>query len=180
MSQNSASDCASSASQCAAAPTDRHVCPAIEVGMNADTIHDERDTARTFKEDLLHAIVELRFAPKPLCSISADDRAIFLRTILPSQYVPVKYDTTLERIVNKKIEMEELTAAQAWGRNTPSGHRIGSGMVWRHVQFRCPPPKAQLPPRDSDTLREAKIKGMWQLPKSVLREPNGEKAAWTH
>ena len=180
MSQNSASDCASSASRGVANAVDRIVCPIIEVGVNADTINEEEDTAGTLKGDLLRAIVELRFAPKPLCVISADDRAIFLQTILPSQYLPAKYDSTLERIVNKKMEMEELTAARARGRNTPSRHRIGSGMVWRHVQFRCPPPEAQLPPTDSDTPREANIKGMWQLLKSVLREPYAEKAAWTH
>ena len=57
-------------------------------------------------------------------------------------------------------------------------------MVWQHVPFRCPSPEAQLPleaqlpPRDSDTPREAEIKGMWQLLKCVLRDPYGEKAAW--
>ena len=157
-----------------------NVCPAIEVAVNGNTVNDEQDTAGTLKGDLLRPFAELRFAPKPLCFISTDDRAIFLRTIVPSQYLSAKYDTTLESVVNKKMEIKQHTAAQAPGQITPCGHHIGSGMVWRHVHVPPPPPpEAQLPPRDSDTLREAQIKRMWQLLKSVLREPYGEKAAWT-
>ena len=75
---------------------DTNVCCAIEVGVNADNINDEQATGGTLKGDLLRAIAEVCFAPKPLCFISPYDRDIFLRTILPSQYLPAKYDTTLE------------------------------------------------------------------------------------
>ena len=57
----------------------------------------------------------------------------------------------MERPVNKKFAMQELTAAQARGRNDPSRHRIGTGMVWRHMQFTPPPAKVRMPVVETDT-----------------------------
>ena len=75
--------------------------------------------------DLLHAIANLCFAPKPLCSIFAGDRATFWGTILPTKYLPAKYDTTLERTAKKKhANGGAHRNLGPWLQNS-SRHRIG-------------------------------------------------------
>ena len=85
------------------------VLPHIKVGVDADTINEE-DAGTNLQSDILSTLADLCFQPKPLCFINAEDRATFLHTILPSQYWPGKRYTTLERVVNKKCAMQELSA----------------------------------------------------------------------
>ena len=63
------------------------MCSAIEVGVHATAINEEQETVCMLKGDLLRAVARLCFAPKRPCLLSADDRAIFLRTIVPSQHL---------------------------------------------------------------------------------------------
>ena len=81
------------------------VLPHIEVGVDADTINKE-SAGSNLKSDILRALADLCFQPERLCFINADDRATFLHTIVPSQYWPQKYDTTMERLVNKKFAVQ--------------------------------------------------------------------------
>ena len=146
------------------------VLPHIEVGVDADTINEEN--ARTnLKFDILRALAGLCFQPKPLCFINADDRATFVHTILPSQYWPGKYDTPMGRLVNKKFPLQDPGAAQARGRNDPSRHRIGTGMVSRHMQSTPPPTEVRMPMVETDTLAVQERKEMFKLLHTVMVEP---------
>ena len=156
-----------------------YVLPHIEVGVDAATINEEN--ARTnLKSDILRALADLCFQPKPLCFTNADERATFLHTILLSQYWPGKYNTTMERLVNKKYATQELAAAQERGRNDPSRHRIGTSMVWRHMQFTPPPAEVHMPVADTHTPVVQDRKEMFKLLQTVMVEPYATTMLWTH
>ena len=86
----------------------------------------------------------------------------------------------MKRLVNRKFSMQELTAAQARGRLNPSMHRIGSGMVWRHMQFTPPPVDARMPVAETDTRVVQDKKEMFKLLQTAMVEPYATTMLWTH
>ena len=155
------------------------VLPHIKVGVDTNTFNEE-DGGTNLKSDILRALADLRFQPKPLCFINVDDRATFLHTILPSHSWPGKYDTTMEHVVNKKMAMPGLTAAEARGRNDPSRHCIGTAMVWKHMQRTPPPAEVRMSVAETDTPALHDKKEMFKLLQTVMVEPDATTMAWTH
>ena len=151
----------------------------IEVGVDADTINEE-NVGTNLTSTILRAQTDLCFHPKLLRFTNADGRATFLHTILPSHYWPGKYDTTMERLVNRNITMQELTEAQAQGRNDPSRHPIGTGMVWRHMQFMPPQAEVRMPVAETDTPAIQDRKEIFKLLPAIIVEPYVTTMLWTH
>ena len=86
----------------------------------------------------------------------------------------------MERLVNKKFAMQELTAAQAQGRNDPSRHRIGTGMVWRHMQFTPQPAEVRMPVAETDAPAVQDRKEMFKLLQTAMVEPYATTMLSTH
>ena len=70
--------------------------------------------------------------------------------------------------------------AQARGRNDPSGHGIGTGMVWRHMQFASAPAEVRMRVVETDTPAVHDRKEMFKFLQTVMVEPYATTMLWTH
>ena len=77
----------------------------------------------------------------------------------------------MERLVNKKLAMQELAAREARGTNEPSRPRIGTGMVWRHMQFTPPPAEVCMLVAETNTPAIQGTKEMFKLLQTAMVEP---------
>ena len=97
--------------------------PRIEVGVDADTINEEKCVDK----------FEDRYSAGPHGTVLSAQASVFINddvTILPSQYWPGKYDTAMERLFHKKFARPELcfyhdVDTSTGERLDPKGRQIG-------------------------------------------------------
>ena len=89
------------------------------------------------------AIALVCFVPHEGSYCYAAERKQLVHHLLPEEFWPKNMETTLEMMVNKKIPMKKLTAAEEKAmvaaklhpKGAPSKHLVMGGMCWRNVAF---------------------------------------------